>query len=109
VTFNFFSCDDAMIQDWVYPTNAVGHENSRWTPIELMKEVKMNRRVTKELPKIASILEETLRQWYIENKPDGGGRSSDGRFRPWVLCVSGLALYANHSMAGRGVADAQGT
>ncbi len=30
----------------------------------------MNRRVTKELPKITSILEETLRQWYVENKPD---------------------------------------
>ncbi|KAL3780112.1 hypothetical protein ACHAW5_005750, partial [Stephanodiscus triporus] len=26
-----------------------------------------------ELPKITSILEETLRQWYIENNPDGGG------------------------------------
>ena len=49
--FNFFSCNDAMIQDWVY-TNAVGHENSRWTPIELMKEEKVNRRVTKELSEI---------------------------------------------------------
>ena len=37
---------------------------------QLMKEEKMNRRVTKELPKITSILEETLRQWYVENKPD---------------------------------------
>ena len=37
---------------------------------QLMKEEKMNRRVTKELPKITFILEETLRQWYAENKPD---------------------------------------
>ncbi|KAL3815336.1 hypothetical protein ACHAXA_002120 [Cyclostephanos tholiformis] len=37
---------------------------------QLMKEEKMSRRVTKELPKITSILEETLRQWYVENKPE---------------------------------------
>ncbi|KAL3796041.1 hypothetical protein ACHAW5_007638 [Stephanodiscus triporus] len=46
---------------------------SRGATKQLMKEEKMNRRVTKELPKITSILEDTLRQWYIENKPDGGG------------------------------------
>ena len=36
---------------------------------QLMKEEKMNRRVTKELPKITSMLEETLRRWYEDNKP----------------------------------------
>jgi protein regulator of cytokinesis 1 len=36
---------------------------------QLMKEEKMSRRVTKELPKITSVLEETLRMWYAENKP----------------------------------------
>lgn len=34
-----------------------------------MKEEKMNRCVTKELPKITSILEKKLRQLYAENKP----------------------------------------
>ena len=40
---------------------------------QLMKEEKMNRHVTKELPKITSILEKTLRQWYVENKPNTDG------------------------------------
>jgi len=37
---------------------------------QLAKEEKMSRRVTKELPKITGILEKTLRQWYVENKPN---------------------------------------
>lgn len=48
---------------------------------QLMKEEKMSRRVTKELPKITSILEETLRQWYVENKPsEGSSDREDGHF-----------------------------
>jgi protein regulator of cytokinesis 1 len=47
---------------------------SRGATKQLMKEEKMNRRVTKELPKITSILEKTLRQWWE--------RTSDGLFRP---------------------------
>ena len=43
---------------------------------QLMKEEKMNRRVTKELPKITFMLEETLRQWYVDNKPRD---TADGR------------------------------
>lgn len=37
---------------------------------QLMKEEKMNRRVTKELPKITHMLEETLQRWYVENKDE---------------------------------------
>lgn len=44
---------------------------------QLMKEEKMNRRVTKELPKITSMLEETLRQWCVDDKPSDA--AEDGR------------------------------
>lgn len=44
---------------------------------QLMKEEKMTRRVTKELPKITSILEDALRQWYAENKPNNEESDSD--------------------------------
>jgi protein regulator of cytokinesis 1 len=44
---------------------------------QLMKEEKMSRRVMKELPKITSILEETLRQWYAENKSSDGVSDPD--------------------------------
>eukprot|EP00571_Detonula_confervacea_P000368 CAMPEP_0172331892 /NCGR_PEP_ID=MMETSP1058-20130122/62157_1 /TAXON_ID=83371 /ORGANISM="Detonula confervacea, Strain CCMP 353" /LENGTH=1307 /DNA_ID=CAMNT_0013049169 /DNA_START=63 /DNA_END=3986 /DNA_ORIENTATION=+ len=42
---------------------------SRGAAKQLQKEEKMGRRVAKELPKITSILEKSLRQWYAKNKP----------------------------------------
>jgi len=46
-----------------------GRLKGRYASKQLAKEEKMNRRVTKELPKITSMLERTLKQWYAENKP----------------------------------------
>jgi protein regulator of cytokinesis 1 len=46
---------------------------------QLMKEEKMTRRVTKELPKITSILEKTLRQWYVENRPKQSNTEDEER------------------------------
>ncbi len=75
---------------------------------QLMKEEKMNCRITKEHPKIMSILEEMLRQWYVKNKPDAeeGQAMFDSNLGHFMYR---LVLLANHPMAGRGMANAQRT
>jgi len=45
---------------------------------QLMKEEKIRRRVKKELPRITSILERKLWQWYEENKPPTGTNNEEG-------------------------------
>ena len=44
---------------------------------QLMKEEKMSRRVQKELPKITQMLENTLIEWYEDNRPAGSEERLD--------------------------------